>query len=318
MLLDFLKIKKLFTHNAAQKILAFSLAFFIWLLASAPQKQEQSVIRFFIPVTYQNLPKDLEIVSKEIQSINIAVEVKRANQGEVHPSNFQALLDLSRVMEGDNTIYISEKNIKSTVDNINVISVSPSEVELKFEKVIEKRLPIRPVIVGGLAKGFVINDIHMEPKFANLRGPTSILEKMDQVETSPVNVNELDSDIDIAVNLNLPKRVRFLDKVEFLAARIKVGSEPMNLRIDQVPIGLVNQVYVTRINPKEFNVLLRGPKSILEKFSRDDIRAVIDLQHYKPGTYKIKEPKLYHPPSIQVQKVWPPIDIWVLKQKIYE
>lgn len=311
-------MKKILLHNFAQKILAVLLAFFIWLFATVPTMHEKSVVQFFVPITYQNLPKDLEIVSPQLQSVNVSVEAMKSNLQDVHPSHFQVFLNLSGATEGKNSVAMSEKNIKSPNKDIKVISVSPTEVQLELEKIAEKLLPIRPVIQGKLAPGFVVNDIVMEPNNINIRGPFSVMETMDQIETKAINVDGLNSDIDIAVTLDLPNRVRVLDNVNFLAARIKVGSEPMNLRIDKIPIGLINQTYVTRINPQEFNVLLRGPKSVLKNFSRDDLRAVVDLSQYKPGTYKIKEPKLYHPPSIQVLKVWPPIDIWVLKQKVYE
>ena len=103
-----------------------------------------------------------------------------------------------------------------------------------------------------------------------------------------------------------------------MTARIQVGSEPINRRFDSIPIGLVNQIYVTRINPKYFHIAIRGPKSMVENMNPEDIQAFIDLKNYQPGTYKIKSPTVRLRPEIQIQEVWPPIDVWVLNQKIYE
>ncbi|MBT7891478.1 MAG: hypothetical protein HN580_20850, partial [Deltaproteobacteria bacterium] len=79
-----------------------------------------------------------------------------------------------------------------------------------------------------------------------------------------------------------------------------------------------NQTYVTRINPKRFNVLLRGPRSLMDTFNKKDIQAFIDLENLRPGKeYKIESPTLRIRPEIQIKEIWPkPISVWVKKQRI--
>ena len=121
--------------------------------------------------------------------------------------------------------------------------------------------------------------------------------------------------------INIPKQLSIVSpEPEYYKARIEIGSEPMNVRFDDIPIGIVNQEYVTRINPRAFSVLLRGPRSIMQTFSKQDVQAFIDLRDYKPGKYKIEasELTLRLRPEIQMQKIWPPIHIWVKNQRIEE
>ena len=106
------RIRFFFVNNIAQKILAISLAFFIWLLASAPERQEKTIVQFNIPLTNRNLPNSLEVVSQNTHEINIAVEVSKHNSQVVHPSFFQAFLDLTNAKEGNNIFSISEDNFK--------------------------------------------------------------------------------------------------------------------------------------------------------------------------------------------------------------
>ena len=54
----------------------------------------------------------------------------------------------------------------------------------------------------------------------------------------------------------------------------------------------------------------------MQHFEKQDIQAFIDLKDLTPGTYKIEAPTLRIRPEIQIQKIWPPIDIWVKKEKI--
>lgn len=306
--------------NYPQKILAILLAIFIWMIASKPQDIGNTEIQFFIPVSYANLSSDFEIVSKPLQATNVTIQTTSNNQKDIHPSLFQAVVDLNGMEPGENIYRITKDDIK-TPDNVKIVKIFPDIIELSIEKMIEMELPIRPILQGETAKGYVLEQVKTVPEKIRIKAPSSMTEGLRQIETRAINIEGLNSDIDMLVHLILPEKVRIIDDKEtpnFYSVKIQIGSEPMNLRFDAIPIGLVNQTYVTRINPKTFNILVKGPKTLLENFSKKDIQAFIDLGRYKPGTYKIKSPQIYLPPAIQVLEVWPPIDIWVLKQKVYE
>lgn len=311
---------QLLLKNYPQKLLAVLLAIFIWAIASKPQDMGNTEIQFFIPVSYTNLSGDFEIVSEPLQSTNITIQTKSQNQKDIHPSLFQAIVDLNGMEPGDNVYRITKDDIKAP-EGVRIVKIFPDIIELSIEKMVEKELPIRPILQGETAQGFVLENVKTVPEKIRIKAPSSLINSLRQIETRAINIDGLNSDIDMLVHLILPEKVRILEDEKtpnFYSVKIKVGSEPMNLRFDNIPIGLVNQTYVTRINPKTFNILIKGPKTLLTDFSKKDIQAFIDMAQYKPGTYKVKSPQIYLPPAIQIMEVWPPIDIWVLKQKVYE
>ncbi|PCI24987.1 MAG: hypothetical protein COB67_11180 [SAR324 cluster bacterium] len=313
-----LSMKNLFFKNPVQKLLAISFALIIWTLAPEMKKGDLTEVQFFVPVSYVNLPKDFEITSPPVQSLSISVEFSEKEIDNIHPSLFQVILDLEKANAGDINYKISPKNIKSPA-GVRIVKISPDSVDLTLEQTIERTLPIRPVFIGEPAEGYVLKKVTMIPNAVKVRGPHSILDNIEQLETRAINIETADSDIDMLVHVLFPKRVTpIAPKPEFYSARITLGSQPINLRFLNIPVGLINQVYVTRINPKVFNIVIRGPQSLLADFSKKDIQAFIDLQDYKPGNYKTSTPTIRLSPEIQIQKIWPPIDIWVLNQKIYE
>ena len=313
-----MNIKDFILKNWTQKILAILFALIIWALAPSPQKDGSTEIQFFVPITYVNLPKTLQIISKPVQSVSISIEISQRDLQKVHPSQFQAVIDLENAEDGVDNFKLSEKNIKAP-PNVKVNKISPDSVKLSFEQTIEKELSISPVFAGEPAKGYAISEVIMEPTILKVIGPVSKLNKIEQLETKSINIDGAKSDIETLVYILFPEGVSPIEpKPDFYIARIKLGSEPIKMRFTNIPIGLINQVYVTRINPKKFNVLLRGPKSLLENLSKSDIQAVIDLDNKKPNTYNIKSPTVRTRPEIQVLKTWPPINVWVLNQKVYE
>lgn len=305
--------------NPVQKLLAFSFALIIWALAPTARKEILTEAQFFVPVSYVNLPKDIEITSPPLQSVSVAVEFSQKDIKDIHPSNFQVIIDLEKAESGEKEYTILPRNIKSP-SSVNVVKVSPEKIKLAFEKSIERTLPVHPVFIGELAKGYVIKKVILDPQSLKIRGPVSVLRKMEQLETRAINIDQVDSDLDMVVHVLFPDKVSLANPNdnEIYTARILIGSEPIVKRYDNIPIGVLNQIYVTRINPKVFNIVLRGPRSLMDTFNPKDIQAFIDLQSYTPGNHKINAPTVRLRPEIQVQKMWPPIDIWVLHQKVDE
>ncbi len=310
-------IKEFVFRNTLQKLLAICFAIFIVAIAPSPNKNLTEV-KFFVPVSYINLPKYLAITSEAQRTISVSVQISRSELPQIHPSLFQAPIDLEDAIQGEHEYEIS-KNILRTPPNVTVLEVSPKIITLKFEHIMEKDLPIQPVFVGEPAKGYVREQVTLIPNSIKVRGLVSKLGKIEQLETKAINIDGIDSDLEMWFHPIYPEGIVATDpKPESYTATIKIGSQPVNMRFFKIPIGIINQTYVTRINPKHFNVLLRGPKSIMQDFSKQDIQAFINLQGYKPGNYDAT-PTLRLPHEIQSQKIWPlPIKVWVKKQKIDE
>lgn len=311
-------MKRLLFNNPWQKLLALSFAITIWIFAPAPDKNNLTEIQFFVPVSYVNLPKNLEITSDRLQSVSISVEIPSNEIQKAHPSLFQAVINLEEAVPGEQTYELNESIVKVQDSlNVNITQVSPGSMDLVFEEIIEKTVPIKPVFVGEVAKGYVLKKVTMEPESVTIRGPKSTTEKIEQLETKTINIENVASHIELLVQVSLPKRVTVIEpKQDYYIAKIRIGSEPIFIRLFDIPIGIVNQTYVTRINPRYFNVLLKGPRTIMENLDKKDIQAFIDLEGLGPGEYKVEAPTLRMRPEISVEKSWPPIDVWVKKQRI--
>lgn len=311
-------MKKLLFNNPLQKLLALGLAITIWIFAPAPNKSNLTEIQFFVPMSYVNLPKDLDIVSDRLQSVSVSVEVPASEVQKANPSLFQAVIDLEDAVPGEQTYELNRDNVKIQDSlNVRITRVTPSSMDLVFEEIIEKTLPIKPVFVGEVSKGYVRERVDMQPAFITVRGPKSVAEKIEQLETKAIDIENLNSHIEMSVQISLPKGISVKEpRPDFYIAKIRIGSEPVVFKFLDVPIGIVNQTYVTRINPKKFNVVLRGPRTIMETLNKLDIQAFIDLDGKKPGTFKVIAPTMRIRPEITIEKTWPPINVWVKKERV--
>ncbi|OGG95549.1 MAG: hypothetical protein A2527_06890 [Candidatus Lambdaproteobacteria bacterium RIFOXYD2_FULL_50_16] len=306
------------TNNWPQKLLALVLALIVWALAPTPGREGQTEIQFFVPLTYTNAPKDLIMTSQPLQAVSILVEVPARDLASIYPSHFQAVVDMEHTTEGTHRFKISRSDIK-TPKNVRILTINPDAVDIKFEKAAERELVIHPVLIGAPAPGHVLQKVTMYPDRVRVLGSAEILDKLDQLETKALSIEGLNAEIEMFASIDWPEGIKVIEPApDNYTARIQIGSEPTIRLFENIPLGLVNQVYVTQINPKSFSLAIRGPRTLVESMTIEDIQAFIDLKAYKPGKYKVQQPTLRLRPEIQIQKVWPPIDIWVLNQKIYE
>ncbi len=305
-------------NNLWQKLLALCMALVIWIMAPTPNREGLTEIQLFAPVSYINLPKNLEIVSQPIASVSLFVSIPHNEVGKINPSQFQLQVDLSGAEPGENNFALRRSDVLAP-KQVTISKIQPSSLDLTLEERVEKLLPIKPVFKGELGDGYVIEKAEVTPAEIIVHGPQSILDGLDQIETKALDIQGLNSQVDMVVFPIFPQGVGVSDpKPELYTIRIEIGSEPMSINFEKIPIGLVNQLYVTKINPKWFNVQLRGPRKVVERLNKDDIQAFINLQPLAPGTHKIKAPTLRVPAGVQVLKTWPPIDVWILNQKLYE
>ncbi|MCG8337730.1 MAG: CdaR family protein [Proteobacteria bacterium] len=308
-----MKLKKI--KNPFQKLLSVVLAVVIWLFAPSPNK-EITEVKFFVPVSYVNLPKNLAIVSDPIQSISVSVEVAKNELAKIHPSMFQVAVDLEEAVSGEKEFEIA-RNAVSAPNNSRILAIEPKQLSLSFEEVIEKELPIKPVFLGEPAKGYVLEQVTMIPSSVRVRGLVSGLNKLELLTTKAIEIEGIKSDLEMFANILFPERVTAIEpSPENYIVQITVGSEPIVMLFKNIPIGVIKYNYQASINPDTFNMSVRGPRSLLENFKKQDIQAFIDLEGRKPGNYKLDKPEIRLPAEVQIQAIWPPIDIWVKTQRI--
>jgi YbbR domain-containing protein len=158
----------------------------------------------------------------------------------------------------------------------------------------------------------------MSPSSIKVRGLASSLSKVNLLTTKAVEIEGLNSNLEMFVSILFPEKVRPVEQPlpNNFVIQIVVASEPIVMLFKNIPIGIVKHTYQASINPVTFNMSVRGPRSLLENFKKEDIQAFVDLEGYKPGNYKIDKPAIRLPPEIQIQEIWPSIDIWVRETKI--
>jgi len=297
--------------NASYKVLAVVLAVFVWFLAR--KSGEPIQMSFYAPVVFKNVSPEFQVTSDPPQ-VNIVVHTN--SRDSFNPQEIQAVLDLDKAQEGTLSYVLTENHILSPV-KVEITRIHPSQITVMIEELIEKSFSIKSRYHGTPKKGYLLGDIKIIPDTLTMRGPRSVLEKMDHISAHEIELEGLNESATMRVELDLPGgNVQIIHQnVDFYTAEVTIISLPIKKRFDNVAVYLRNVDYVSVINPKTFNVFVEGPEYLIQELDRDDLFGEIDLSTYEPGNYPKVSPKVVTPEGITVLQQWPIVSVWVKNEK---
>ena len=297
--------------NVYFKVLAVVLAVFVWFLAR--KSGEPIQMSFYAPVVFKNVSPSFQVTSDPSQ-VNIVVLTN--SRDSFNPQEIQAVLDLDKAQEGTLSYVLTENNILSPV-KVEITRINPSQITVRLEELIEKSFSIKPRYQGTPKKGYLMRDIRIIPDTLTMRGPRSVLEKLEHVSAHEIELEGLKESVTMRVDLDLPRgNVQIIDQnVDFYSAEITIDSLPIKKRFSKIPVFLRNMDYVSVINPSTFNVFVEGPEDLIEELNLNKLYGEIDLSTFEPGEYPKVTPKVVKPDGITVLQQWPIVSVWVKNER---
>ena len=297
--------------NVYFKVLAVVLAVFVWFLAR--KSGEPIQMSFYAPVVFKNVSPSFQVTSDPPQ-VNIVVLTN--SRDSFNPQEIQAVLDLDKAQEGTLSYVLTENHILSPV-KVEITRINPSQITVRLEELIEKSFSIKPSYQGTPKKGYLMRDIRIIPDTLTMRGPRSVLEKLEHVSAHEIELEGLKESVTMRVDLDLPRgNVQIIDQnADFYSAEITIDSLPIKKRFSRVPVFLRNMDYVSVINPGTFNVFVEGPEDLIQELNMDKLYGEIDLSTFEPGEYPKVTPKVVKPDGINVLQQWPIVSVWVKKER---
>ena len=158
-----------------------------------------------------------------------------------------------------------------------------------------KRVPVVPQIEGAVAPSFVIAQIGVVPTSVEIEGEPGALERVDAVETLPVDIADARSDVQREVGFEAPEGVTIRSDQPF--AQVAVVVEPLDETTTiQVAVVLTNLgTGLQAIADQPFlQIVMSGPAELLQGLRGGDILAEVDLSNRAPGLHQIR-PVIAHP-----------------------
>jgi hypothetical protein len=216
------------------KILSLCLGVFLWYFVVG---EDQVDINISVPIEVLNLPANLVISNQYKTDIEVAVRGPRSIIQELRQANISRPLDLSKAVPGSMSIKNEADSIPFP-NGISVLRLQPSNTTLFIDRLIQKNLPIHPVVEGEPLAGFELQAIKLQPETLPVSGPKKILDSQLALRTYVINLDGLAHSTTLQVQLNLSPEMLNLIGDTFVSVKIAVKEKMLKKTVRGIPVNV--------------------------------------------------------------------------------
>lgn len=197
---------------------------------------------------YFSVPLSVETNGDLVPAVNYPRQIKVNIRGEkdriypVQEEDIQVYVDLSRLTrEGEYRVPVGSRLKGSALDIDSMeISLEPSEILLRVEHRIVKKVPVTPSFKGYPEAGYEFTGYIVNPATIEVSGPRSLLAKMNEMETEQIDLSGRNAAFEGSVplvNKNSLVSVAGNGKIEY---RITISQTTLIRTFDDVPFYFEN------------------------------------------------------------------------------
>ena len=261
------------------KTIAVGLALLVWVAVNV----EEAVPEIFdpVPVVLENLPSNLAIAGDYTQTISVRARGSQRDLGNLTQGRLSPRIDLSAASGGENVFQILPEDL-NVPSGVQIERIDPAEITIVLEDSLEKDVVISAVTSGEPAAGYEIVGRSTEPEMTRISGPRSVVEAIERIETSTVDVRGRSESFTQVVTLLSGNTLLELREGREVNLQVDILEEKVTIEFEEVPVEVINAQYQVAVNPDHLTVFLQGSPSLLEQIDRELLRLVIDAAELAP------------------------------------
>jgi YbbR domain-containing protein len=217
------------------KLLSLGVALLLWVVASGTSDAERG---FDVPLSFENVPAELVIVDKSVDEVNVRVRGSRAALRNVSPGAMEYRIDVSGSKPGSSDFEIEEFQLASQLPRgAQIVSRSPSSLEVKFERRGTKVVRVRADLDGEPPEGFALAGVEVEPDRVRISGARSEVLRLSEVITEPVPLGGQTASFERELRLSVGARNAWVEEPDTVKVRVRIEPSEAAAAPDPTPKG---------------------------------------------------------------------------------
>lgn len=205
-------------RNLRYALLAIVISMVLWAISHGGSSVERG---YDVPITFEALPEDVVITDQSDADINIRVLGSRAALRNLSPRDMEYVLNVSGAKPG-HTVHEVDVTRIDVPRGTRIVSRSPSQIEVSFERRGRKKVRVKPDVVGEPAEGFKLERVEVDPPQVWLTGARSRVLRVGEALTETIDVSGLDASAERQVKLSLADRV-WMEDAKPVIVRIEIA-----------------------------------------------------------------------------------------------
>jgi YbbR domain-containing protein len=173
---------------------------------------------------------------------------------------------------------INSDNISREVDTVQIV----------YPIIKSKEVTVIPKFVGLINENYVVEKTEINPATVKVAGKSEVVDDISQVFTEPINIANIEKDLEVDVPIQIPKELKLIDVVNSVNVKLDVEKRISrtltlkNIRVNNVPEDLSY-----RLITKQLEVTLKGIEDNVNALKSSDIYASIDIKDLNDGEHKV-------------------------------
>ena len=191
------------------KILALILSFILWYFV-VWGKPIEKIIQ--VPIEPRLSSEGNYIVELNPSQVDVKLEATRSNLRNADIKNLKLQIDLTRYSQGVYQVRVPIESLR--INNIKIKEVNPSYIMVVIKKISTKKVPVRVQFKEEIP---VKEKLLIEPSFVILKGSWDDIKNINQINTVPLDYEELKKERTMYVELENPE-----SGVEIVPQKVKI------------------------------------------------------------------------------------------------
>jgi YbbR domain-containing protein len=285
--------------NLPLRLLSLGIATGLWFFVNTGQRNAFDELN--IPISYRRLPAGLVIVNHPADFVKIQVNGPRTLLSLLNPERLAVKLDLSGIGSGQASYKINP-TMFTVPRGTTVTNVSPSEVILDVDQVVQRDIPVHVDVDGKPANGYDLTGVEAKPATVMAIGPSRDVNTVAQITTEPLDIGGANSDLERLVDLENPNPSVALTAMQ-VDVKAHVTEKISDREFRSVNVQVRDSDYKFNIAPNHTTVTIRGPVLKLQGLDPNSL-AYVDAKELTPGSHEVPV-QLELPDGMQVVRQSP-------------
>ncbi len=273
-----------------KKLLSFTffllMATIFWYLNALNEKYKQKIS---YPIKYVNIPKDKGELSNLPKNIKFLVYTSGYNLLEYYLSaNIQPIvIDFTQAKETNGSYYILTKwlneEIQKQLKITDIQKLKPDTINFTFYQIIKKKVPVKALAKYSIKQGYVEKEpISSRPDSIEINGPEKIINRINQVFTGNIELDELSKTTKRNVAIKKIKGVKYSSYRTNVQVSVEQATE------NQIDIPIKNNNPNIKLIPNTIHLSYKVGLSKYTQINKEQFTATVNFADTIKGDKVLK------------------------------
>ncbi|MBU2689460.1 MAG: hypothetical protein KJ970_00905 [Candidatus Eisenbacteria bacterium] len=264
--------------------LVLAIAFYLHVFSIQVQEFSMS-----IPLRLTDIPSEMTLTGEIPATVEIMVQGSGKELLKLRARRLWTQISVADAGEGrfQRPIVAGDISLPPDIEAQTVEVIRPKVLDLVFDRLEEKRVPVFPTITGAPSSGFLVNGpVQVEPDSVTLRGPRRLLDRCEFSRTLDLGIQGATGPLRAEVQLGTPGGV-IADPPKVM---VVVPIERLIVRsIQGLPIEVLRSSSIrhVQLEPETGSVEVLGPESVVARLRPEDLVLRIDARNLRAGTHML-------------------------------